>query len=126
MNTENTREKKIEQMFAQNAELSKVFVTSDDFGFTDENKANSYATSLKNKKVVAYSRDAFFPTKNKSEILDQGVKKLTAALEEVTDIKTLQALKEEEESLGDEARKTAVKAIEERIEVLVKDIEIKE
>ncbi len=125
MNKENTREKKIEQMFALNPEMDEVFVTSNDLGFTDEVKANSHAHGLKDKKVKKYTRkDVLKKPPAKSKILDQGVKKLTAALEEVTDVAILEALKAEEASFGDEARKTAIAAIEDRIKAITDAIDV--
>lgn len=125
MNPENTREKKIEQMFAQNPDLETVFVTSDDFGFSKESSADSHAQALTNKEVEAFKREQFFPVENTDvDILALSVPKLVKAIADVNDIEQLNALKDAEEAKGETARKSAVEAIQVRIDALVAEIEV--
>lgn len=131
MNPENTREKKVEQMFAQNPEVATVFVTADDFGFTAESRADSHAQSLKDRTIETFTRDQFFPTEpaeaaEGDDLLALSVPKLIKAISDVSDVEALQALKATEEAKGDAARKTAVEAIQARIDVLVAEIEVTE
>ena len=125
MSKENSREKKIEQVFAQNPQLDEIFVTSDDFAFTNVNKAEGHASGLADKTVEKHNRPGTGEAVSEAaSILNQGVKKVIVALEGVNDIEVLNGLLEEENA--GQNRKTAVEAIEARIKVLVDAIEVVE
>ena len=125
MSKENSREKKIEQVFAQNPQLDEIFVTSDDFAFTNVNKAEGHASGLADKTVEKHNRpgtgEAVSAT---ASILNQGVKKVIVALEGVNDIEVLNGLLEEEQA--SQNRKTAVEAIEARIAAVAATLEVNE
>ena len=125
MSQENSREKKIEQVFAQNQQLDEIFVTSDDFAFTNVNKAEGHASGLNDKTVEKHNRpgtgEAVAET---TSILNQGVKKVIVALEGVNDIEVLNGLLEEEKA--NQNRKTAVEAIEARIAAVAATLEVNE
>lgn len=125
MHKENSYLKKVEQVFGQNPKLKEAHFTSDGFAFTSKERADGHSKTLADPKVQTISRkeglEGVKPAKQlvqRSAMLDQGVKKLIVALELIKDIPTLEALKAEETALGKEARTTAIKAIDERIEVL--------
>lgn len=125
MHPENSREKKIEQVFAQNPQLDEIFVTADDFAFTNVNKAEGHASGLADKTVEKHNRpgtgEAVSAT---TSILNQGVKKVIVALEGVNDIEVLNGLLEEEKA--NQNRKTAVEAIEARIAAVAATLEVNE
>jgi hypothetical protein len=126
MHKENSYLKKVEQTFGQNPKLKEAHFTSDGFAFTSKERADGHSKTLAHQKVELITRkeglgkaETPAPTPPvRSAMLDQGVKKLTVALEAVKDIPTLEALKAEETALGKEARKTAIAAIDERIKEL--------
>ena len=125
MSKENSREKKIEQVFAQNPQLDEIFVTADDFAFTNVNKAEGHASGLADKTVEKHNRPGTGEAVSEAaSILNQGVKKVIVALEGVNDIEALNGLLEEEKA--GQNRKTAVEAIEARINILVDAIEVEE
>lgn len=141
MENENTRDSKVKQMFEQHPAMDEVYVTSDDYGFTELHRADAHAGNLKAKKVDHYTRSVFMSKEETpvsapvgSEISQMSVKNLTEAIKEVATVEALEVLKAEELAKGEEARKTAVKAIEDRIAELsfdpenpantVKDIEV--
>lgn len=128
MNPENTREKKVAQMFAQNSDLETVYVTSDDFGFKKESSADSHAQSLPDPKIETFIRAQFYPVEAPEgiDLLDLSVPKLTSAIAEETNIDTLQYLIDAEEAKENDARKTAVEALQARLDVVIADIEVKE
>ena len=127
---DNSREKKVEQMFAQNPDINKVHVTADGFGFTAATRADSHAQSLKDKTVEVFTRDQFFPTEDApvgdNELAKLSVPKLVKAIAEVNDIEALHAAKDAEEAKGENARKTAVEAIQARIDELTAQLEVEE
>jgi len=125
MSKENSREKKIEQVFAQNPQLDEIFVTSDDFAFTNVNKAEGHASGLADKTVEKHNRPGTGEAvEDEASVLAQGVKKVIVALEGVNDIEVLNGLLEEEKA--NQNRKTAVEAIEARLAAVAATLEVNE
>jgi len=71
MNSENTREKKLEKLFAQNPKIDTLYLTADDQAFVDENAAYGHTSRLSNKDIDIYERktfkDAFKAVKPKAD-----------------------------------------------------------
>lgn len=123
MSKENSREKKIEQVFAQNPQLDEIFVTSDDFAFTNVNKAEGHASGLADKTVENFQRNAPEAIVE-NEVLALSVKPLTAKVQEIEDLDELQSLLVlETEGLK---RKGALSAINAQINKLTAAIEVVE
>lgn len=106
---------------------SKVFGTNDGFMFTQEQHAKAHAKTLKDKTVHTFTKPALGDgekskeTSYKSDFLKMSVPDIEKALDDITDIPTLQGYLDEETN-AKKTRATAIKAIETRIAELSKDV----
>lgn len=113
-------------MLSANPKLEEIFMTSNGQGYTQKNVAESRQNSIDaSKKVITFDRSILVAdapkkaTEPASEsILDLSVPKLTEALEKVSDVDALTQLLADENAKGDDARSTAIKAIESRLEAV--------
>ncbi len=121
MNSENSREKKVEQVFGQNPQLDEIWMTSDDLAFSKEDKAEGHASHLADNKVAHYLKNQP-EVIVENEVLALSVKPLTAKVQEIEDLDELQSLLVlETEGLN---RKGALTAINGRIKELTAAIEV--
>jgi hypothetical protein len=121
MNVENSREKKVEQVFGQNPQLDEIWMTSDDLAFSKEDKAEGHASHLADNKVEHYLKNQP-EVIVENEILALSVKPLTAKVQEIEDLVELESLLSlETEGLK---RKGALTAINAQINKLTAAIEV--
>ena len=119
---------RIKAMFEANKHLNKLVITSDGYGFTEGSKAHAEAhqATLTSGEIAEVTRADYFPEENPPTedrgLLDGNLKSVKKQVAALDSMETLEELKAEELSKGDEARKGAVEAIESRIEELTKAI----
>lgn len=101
MSTQNKRAEKIKMIFAQHPTQKVLFLTSDDRAFFDENRANGYAQTLKDKAVTKHLR----PVEEVKEKVIAKIKANQAVTEpdpEDPEKKTTQELEEPEAGEGNQ------------------------
>lgn len=108
-----------EMMLASNQKLDEVHLTSDGMGYSQlhiaENRQNEINKALK---VITVKRKEEGNTGDNDSIIKLPVKDLIEALKNVADKEALEKLLAEETAKGKDARKTALEAIQERIEAV--------
>ncbi len=123
-------EEKAEKYFKSATSRSKVYATSDGFMFAQMQYAKAHARTLKDKTVLTLRKPSQSDAKSnsgeqgQSDFLKMSVPNMEKALDDITDIPTLQAYLDVEAN-SENPRATAIAAIENRIEDLAKDIEVK-
>lgn len=116
------------QLLAANVGLEVVHMTSDGLGYSRKSIAEANQNSIDaSKKIISFGRDILTAPvtedttdteDSEPSITDLSVPKLTAALEKVTDAQELEKILESETAKGEDARSTAIEAIEKRIQVV--------
>ena len=115
-----TQAERAQSYFEHNSKVTKLFGTSDDNLFERNQDALAHSTTLEDKNIDVFTApggDVEQTADPKSEFLQLSVKKIEAALPEMTDVDALKAYLDEETS-QEPPRTTAVQAIEARIAFL--------
>ena len=123
---------KAAQLLACNLELETIYMTSDGLGYSRESIAEANQNGIDaSKKVLSFGRDILKDPagddtgddtgagdNTETSLLDLSVDKLKAALDKVIEPTELEKLLEAEKAKGNDARSTAIEAIEKRIQVV--------
>lgn len=119
-----------EKYFKSPVSRSKVHATVDGFMFTQVDHAKAHAKTLEDKTVHTFTK----PSEGEevksdldtstSDFMKLSVSDMGKALEDITDIPTLQGYLDKEAN-SENPRSTAIAAIEKRMEELAKDLEVK-
>jgi hypothetical protein len=112
-------------ILASNPKMAEVFMTSDGQGFTTKGRAEAHQNQLDAKKEVINVKRDEKPVAPKADesLLDLSVPKLTEALKELSDAEALNQLLADENAKGDDARKGAVNAIEDRLAAIAEPVQ---
>lgn len=111
------------QILAANTKLKEVFMTSDGQGFSDENIAKGHQGTIDAKiEVQTFKREV--TSGNGSDggsVVDLSVADLKEAIKDEKNIDVLNDLLDKETAKGEDKRKGALAAIQERIDAVSKD-----
>lgn len=116
MNISDEKIAKVKSMFKHNPLINTLHICSDNFAFTNADKAAGHAGTLKDSKVDVCERADFEEGTQVDPILDGNLEELETSLKEVTEISKLEGLKVQETT--GKGRSGALKLIDERIEAL--------
>ena len=108
---------KADEVFKEFPKEKEAFVTSDEQGFINENRAKLHASSLKDKTIHTFKREGEIEEKA-DEPVELTVKQLEEFARDSSDIPALEKMLEDEKAKGKTARKGAVSALETRIQTL--------
>lgn len=109
-------QKKAIKVFEQYPAVKEVFVTSDNQGFLNENRAKLHAKSLKDKRIRPFTKNSIDVEEKTSR--DLTVREIEEFARDLSDLPVLEEMLAEEKTKGDAARSTAIKALESRINTL--------
>ena len=109
------------QILAANPNIKEVFMTSDGQGFTSESVAfNHQKTIDASVEVESFKREAA-PASEGGSIVDLSIAKLTEAIKDEVNVVVLKDLLAAETAKGNDKRKGALDAIQERIDAVTND-----